>query len=873
MKLLILDGHSIANRAYYGVRILNTADGTPTNAIFGFLNIYLKLMAEEQPDAVCVAFDEHAPTFRKEKYEAYKAQRKEADEAFVVQLPILREVLAAMNVPCYSMAGYEADDLIGTAARICEEAGWECVISTGDKDSFQLISTTTKVKHVRTRMGVQEAKDYTLDAFREEYGFDPERMVDLKALMGDTSDNIPGVPGVGEKTAMTLLHKYGTAEKIYEDLGALDERDSLKKKLAAGKESMELSYWLATICRTAPFDFKPEENICKKPENDALYRLFTTLEFTKMIQRFELVPPVDGKTEVQTVQEDRTAVTVTDGDAVLAQLKSAPWCAFAADEEFFSFCVSLGTEDFCFDRENTREYDAALRAVLGGEVKKAGHHVKEIMVQCLGMGIETDGWVFDTALAAYLLDPTASEYPLNRLEETWCGISHREEEAPEDGQMTFDQLGNGDTLSGKSAAVWHLRPVLEEAIKNRGQEELLFNLEMPLCRVLAEMETAGVLVDTDALREYGLGLQAAAEATQKDIFALVGHEFNINSPKQLGQVLFEERMLPAPKKTKTGYSTGAEVLEKLRGKDPVIQMIMDYRELTKLKSTYADGLLREVRADGRIHTKFQMTVTATGRLSSAEPNLQNIPVRRELGGEFRRMFTAAPGNVLVDADYSQIELRLLAHISGDAGMRNAFLSGEDVHAATASQVFDVPLEEVSSVQRSRAKAVNFGIVYGISAFSLSQNIGVTPGEAKAYMERYLEHFSGVQAYQKDIVKQAARDGYVETLYRRRRALPELQSPNFNLRAFGERVALNMPIQGTAADIMKLAMLRVRDRLKRDGLAGRLVLQIHDELIVECPEAEAEKVSALLREEMEGAASLSVPLTAETGIGKTWYEAK
>jgi len=872
VKLLILDGHSIANRAYYGVRILNTADGTPTNAIFGFLNIYLKLMAEEQPDAVCVAFDEHAPTFRKEKYEAYKAQRKAADEAFVVQLPLLREVLQAMNVPCYSMAGYEADDLIGTAARICEEAGWECVISTGDKDSFQLISQATKVKHVRTRMGVQEAKDYTLSVFREEYGFDPPQMVDLKALMGDTSDNIPGVPGVGEKTAMTLLHKYGTVEKIYEDPEALDERESLKKKLADGKDAMALSYWLATICREVPFDFRPEENLCRKPDNDALYRLFTTLEFTKMIQRFDLVPPCELHAP-ELPAEERTTVRVVKAASVLEEAKAAAWVAFAAQEDLSAFSLSVGTKDYDFSRDGTEEYDAALRTILSGSVKKAGHHVKEILVRCLQRGIETDGWVFDTALAAYLLDPTASEYPLNRLEESWCGIVHGDAPEEDDGQMTFDQMGNGDSLAGESAAVWHLRPVLENALRERGQEALLQEMELPLCRVLAEMEVSGVLVDTIALREYGLGLALAADTTQKDIFALVGHTFNINSPKQLGQVLFEERMLPAPKKTKTGYSTGAEVLEKLRGKDPVIQLILDYRELTKLKSTYADGLLREVREDGRIHTKFQMTVTATGRLSSAEPNLQNIPVRRELGGEFRRMFVAAPGNVLVDADYSQIELRLLAHISGDTGMQSAFLHGEDVHAATASQVFGVPLEEVSSVQRSRAKAVNFGIVYGISAFSLSQNIGVTPGEAKAYMERYLEHFSGVQAYQKDIVKQAARDGYVSTLFGRRRYLPELQSPNFNLRAFGERVALNMPIQGTAADIMKIAMLRVADRLKRDGLKGRLVLQIHDELIVECPEGEAEQVAAVLREEMMGAASLSVPLTADTGIGRSWYEAK
>ncbi len=872
MKLLILDGNSIANRAYYGVHMLNTADGTPTNAIFGFLNIFLKLMAEEEPDGVCVAFDEHAPTFRKEKYEAYKAQRKGMDEALVVQMPLLREVLCAMNVPCYSMAGWEADDLIGTAARLCEDAGWECAIATGDKDSFQLISEKTKVKHVRSRQGLQENRDYTLAVFREEYGFDPAQMVDLKALMGDASDNIPGVPGVGEKTAMSLLHKYGTVEKIYRELDALEERETLKNKLRQGKESMELSYWLATICREAPFDFKPEENLCKAPENDRLYQLFVTLEFQKMIQRFGLTPP-KAQEPAAAERAPRTAVTVETGAALLPLLQGAEYVAVAVSDELHAVCVSLEDTDYRFSREETADFDAVLPVLLGGSVKKAAHRIKELIARCLEKGLETDGWVFDTALAAYLLDPTASEYELSQLEESWCGAPHKEPAAEENGQLTFDLLGTVSDLAPQSSAVWYLTPALKAALEERGQMALLTDMELPLCRVLAEMENRGVLVDTQALRDYGIGLGKAADAIQQDIYALVGHEFNILSPRQLGQVLFEERKLTPPKKTKTGYSTGAEVLEKLRGKDPVIQLILDYRELTKLRSTYAEGLLREVRQDGRIHTTFQMTVTATGRLSSAEPNLQNIPVRRELGGEFRRMFVAAPGNVLVDADYSQIELRLLAHISGDAGMQQAFLDGEDVHTATASQVFGVPLSEVSSVQRSRAKAVNFGIVYGISAFSLSQSIGVTPAEAKAYMERYLEHYAGVRDYQKNVVKAAAEAGYAATLFGRRRYLPELQSPNFNLRSFGERVAMNMPIQGAAADIMKLAMLRVYDRLKRENLRGKLVLQIHDELIVECPAEEAETVARVLREEMEGAASLSVPLIADTGIGRTWYEAK
>ena len=872
MKLLILDGNSIANRAYYGVRPLNAPDGTPTNAVYGFLTILQKLVTEESPDAVCVMFDEHAPTFRKERYDLYKAQRKGMDEELRVQMPILRQVLEAMRIPCYSLAGYEADDLIGTAAARAEAAGWESAVATGDRDSFQLITEKTKIKHVHSRQGLQISRDYTPEVFREEYGFEPLRIVDLKALMGDASDNIPGVPGVGEKTAMTLVREYGTMQKLYEDLPQIPIRDSVKKKLEDGRESAELSYWLATICRDVPFEFTPEANLRREPDNDALYRLFTTLQFTKMIERYGLTPPREASAGDSMAIDTRKRERVADPARVLDLLRKAPWTAVTVAEGFSAFAASLEETDYLFTREGTADYEAALRSVLGGEVRKAGHEVKELMRACLFAGIETGGWEFDTALGGYLLDPTASDYGLTGLGDRWCGIPAGSGET-EDGQLTLESPGEDERLLADAARIRCLRPVMEARLEERGQTALLRDVEMPLCRVLAEMEYRGVLVDVEALKAYGEGLQQAADAAQQTIWDLAGHEFNIHSPRQLGEVLFAERKLPPPKRTKTGWATGAEVLEKLRGRDPIVQQILDSRELTKLKSTYADGLLRVVGEDGRIHTHFQMTVTATGRLSSVEPNLQNIPVRRQLGGEIRRMFTAGDGCVFVDADWSQIELRLLAHISGDEAMREAFRKGEDVHAVTASQVFDVPLEEVTSTQRSRAKAVNFGIVYGISGFSLAQNIGVTPGEAKAYIDAYLAHYAGIREYMKRVVEQAAADGYVSTVFGRRRDLPELKSSNANIRAFGERVALNMPVQGTAADLMKIAMIRVRDRLEREGLRGRLVLQIHDELIVECPEAEAETVARVLREEMESAADLSVPLTAEAGWGKTWYEAK
>ena len=849
MKLMILDGNSIVNRAFYGIRMLNAPDGTPTNAVYGFLTIFQRILELEQPQAVCVAFDVHAPTFRHEQYALYKAQRKPMPEELVVQMPLLKQTLDHMGIRRLELAGWEADDLLGTVAKRCEAAGWACEIVTGDKDSLQLITDTTHVCHVKTRMGQTETIEYTPEVFRAEYGFDPIHMIDLKALMGDSSDNIPGVPGIGEKTAKDLLVRFGTVADIYRDLDALDIKPGVRKKLTEGRESAQLSFDLATIRTDAPIDFALESAVWDHDYQPELYDWFRRLNFTSLSEKWGL-QPADGAGAKSSALP---AVDVVDSAALRAleqAVTAAPYVAVLAPDGLDTLTLCDGKACYALSWSQLGDgYNAFLRLLFSARVRKAGHNIKDLMRALLDEGLPTDGFVFDTALAAYLLDATAGSYDLPQLAQTYLG-----EELPD------------------VQSIWALQPVLHEKMAAQAMLPLYTDVELPLCPVLARMEQAGFLVDRKALYDFGESLTSSIEQLQQSIWALAGEPFNIQSPKQLGNVLFERLMLPAGKKTKTGWSTNAAVLDKLRGKHPIVEQILDYRTLTKLKSTYADGLLKEISADGRIHTNFQMTVTATGRLSSTEPNLQNIPVRRELGAQIRRMFVASPGKVLVDADYSQIELRLLAHIANDETMIAAFRSGEDIHAVTASQVFGVPLAEVTPLQRSHAKAVNFGIVYGISAFSLAQDIGVFQSEAKAYMDSYFAKYHGVRAYMTRVVEQAKADGYVTTLFGRRRDLPELKSSNFNLRSFGERVALNMPIQGTAADIIKAAMVRVDARMRAEGLEAKLLLQVHDELIVECPAAEAETVRAILIEEMEHVVDYRVPLLVDAKIGASWAEA-
>lgn len=879
MKLMVLDGNSILNRAYYGIRPLSTREGLYTHAVYGFITTLQRLLDEENPEALCVTFDRREPTFRHRADADYKAQRKPMPPELAMQLPVMKQVLAAMSVPCYELAGYEADDLIGTISRKCQAAGWDCVIVTGDKDSLQLITDRTKVKLVSTRMGQTTTKDMTPETFREQYGFDPIHMIDLKALMGDTSDNIPGVPGVGEKTAMALVQEYGAIDEIYRLLPDLHAKPAAIRKLAEGEESARHSYWLATIVTDAPLDFDPAENL-RRPFRPELYDLFLRLEFQKLIDKYHLRPhqetaekPESTATVVPVRTEDqardllaqwRQAESVTVYAMPDLSALSVQWDA----GENASWAAELWTGDYQGD------WQALLAALFAADIPKVSHNVKDLMRALLDAGLPAEGFVFDTALAAYLLDATAGKYDLPRL---FVAYFNQELEKPAHLEPdAFSPLGDRSaawaSLHSYGAAINALYGILPQKLREQDMEELYRRVELPLCRVLADMERSGFLVDGGALARFGADLSDTIRQLEERIYAAAGQQFNINSPKQLGKVLFEDLGLPHGKKTKTGWSTNADVLEKLKD-HPLVADVLTYRQYAKLKSTYADGLLKVIDPDGRIRTSFQMTVTATGRLSSTEPNLQNIPTRTELGSKMREMFVAAPGHVLVDADYSQIELRLLAHISGDTAMQQAFLSGEDFHTVTAARVFHVPQDQVTHQMRSRAKAVNFGIVYGISAFSLSQDIGVTVQEAKEYMDRYFATYTGVKQYMTDVVDKAREQGYVETLWHRRRALPELKSSNFNMRSFGERVALNMPIQGTAADIIKLAMVRVHSRLAREGLAARLIMQVHDELIVECPEEEAPRVEALLQQEMQGVAELSVPLLAEAHTGRNWLAAK
>ena len=852
MKLMILDGNSIVNRAFYGVRPLNAPDGTPTNAVYGFLAILQRMLDEQKPEAVCVCFDLKVPTFRHKACDFYKAQRKPMPEELAVQMPLLKETLDAMGIRRYEIEGYEADDILGTAAAVCEKSGWDCVLVTGDKDSLQLVSDTTSVCNVKTVRGQTETILYTPESFHAEYGFAPAQMVDLKALMGDSSDNIPGVPGIGEKTALDLVRRYGTVDKIYSSLAELDIKDGVRKKLTEGEDSARQSYWLATIVRDVPLSFKPEENIWNNSYTPELYGVMKRLGFKRFIDKWGLTESESVPTEADTSEKLKEQIVSDEAgmDALIAAVRKAKRIAIVPTD-------GLDAVEICDGETVYRaqwsvaggKYNELLSTVFSAEVKKLGHNIKDLMGLLMKDKLPVEGFTFDTALAAYLLDANDGDYSLPRISAKYL---NRELDVAQ--------------------AIFELYSVLDEKLDELGMTKLYYEVELPLCRVLADMEASGFYVDRKALYDFGESLNDGIAQMQAGIWAHAGHEFNINSPKQLGEVLFEELMLPSGKKTKSGWSTNADVLEKLRDKHPIIGEILEYRMLTKLKSNYADGLLKVIAPDGRIHTNFQMTVTATGRLSSTEPNLQNIPVRKKLGAQIRKMFVASPGKVLVDADYSQIELRLLAHISGDKAMQEAFLSGEDFHTVTASRVFGVPLDEVTPALRSRAKAVNFGIVYGISAFSLAQDIGVYPSEAKAYMEAYLDKYHGVRDYMKSIVEKAKADGYVDTLFARRRYLPELKSANFNVRSFGERVALNMPIQGTAADIIKIAMVNVHRRLAEEGLEAKLILQVHDELIVECPDSEAERVKEILTYEMENAAALSVPLTVDAHIGHSWAEA-
>lgn len=864
-KLLILDSNSILNRAFYGVRYLSAKDGTPTNAIYGFLNILLKLIKEQEPDYICAAFDVKAPTFRHKQYEGYKAQRKPMPEGLAAQMPLAKDVLRAMGVTILEKEGYEADDIIGTVARLCEESEISCFIATGDKDDLQLASDKTKVILTVTKSGYNETIIYDDKAVKEKYHVTPTEFIDVKALMGDPSDNIPGVKGVGEKTAMSLIEKHHSIEYIYENIDGIGLKGAMLQKMKDGREMAFMSKELATINRNTPIEFNADECVFDGFENNGeLYEILKRLELNSIIKKLDL----SGGDNVKENEDIFKDFSYQVGDKNMISGDKVNVVIDFDGDNISSAAVGAGNNAVVLN-----EQDDIKELLEDDSIAKVMFDVKEAIVKLNGR-IDIKNISDDTAIAAYLVDPAKNEYTIEKLASEYFGTVIEKPEVKQLSLLDDVETDRSEYLAKCAVALGVLNERIGDKIKENGQEKLYQEVELPLVTVLAHLEINGFLVDDNQLKKFADKLGEKIDALTNEIYMLAGEEFNINSPKQLGVILFEKLELKPVKKTKTGYATNADVLEKLRDKHPIVNFIMEYRQLAKLKSTYCDGLTAVVNPNThRIHSVFTQTVTVTGRLSSTEPNLQNIPTRTELGREIRKMFVAKDGYVLVDADYSQIELRVLAHIANDETMINAFRNNEDIHAVTASQVLGIPLEDVTKEQRSSAKAVNFGIVYGIGEFSLAQDLHISVKEAKAYIESYLEKYHGVRNYMESIKEQAKKDGYVKTMLNRIRYIPELKSPNYNIRQFGERVALNTPIQGTAADIIKLAMVRVDNRLINEGLKSKLILQVHDELIVEAHKDEVNKVKQILSEEMQNAMELNVPLKVDMSTGHSWYDAK
>ncbi len=873
-KLLILDANSIVNRAYYAVRPLTTKDGLNTNAIFGFLNILFKYKEEIAPDYIAAAFDLPKPTFRHKLYDGYKATRHKMPDELREQIPVLKDVLSAMNITIYEKEGYEADDIIGTVSRISSEENVKCCVLTGDKDDLQLASETVNIHLVTTRMGNTTTEVFDDKKVFEKYGVTPEEFIDLKAIMGDSSDNIPGVRGIGEKGASALVQAFHSVDGIYENIESNAISKSVREKLIAGRDDAILSKTLATIDKNVPIAIDIAETKIKDYDNDALFSVFNRLEFHSFIKKMGLVPTKEDVMKSEALTVDAVFETVTD-EKVLSKLLASENVCFLLD--LSSDMVAFSTDEqhaYCAEfKKNLSQW----KVFLESENKKCTHDLKKLIHSVSAFGIEVQYVDFDTEIAAYLISPARKNYDIKALANDFLGIAL--EDSDEAGvQLSLESLmeKKDDTAFMKQAIILRfLKTYEDEKLKKLEMQELFSTVEMPLVYVLASMEQTGFSVDLVKLKEFGERLSKEQEKLSNEIYDLAGHTFNINSPKQLATVLFEELGLKSNKKTKSGYSTNAEVLEKLRFSHPIVDKILEYRKITKLNSTYVEGLMDVVdKKTGKVHSSFNQTVTVTGRISSKEPNLQNIPVRTELGREMRKMFVAESSDyVLVDADYSQIELRVLAHISGDENMIRAFTSGEDIHKATAAKIFSVSPENVTTEMRSAAKAINFGLVYGMGEFSLSQDLHISVKDAKEYMNDYLGSYPKVKQYMQDVVAFAKENGYVKTMFGRRRELPEISASNYQMRAFGERAAMNAPVQGTAADIIKLAMIGVHNRLKEEKLKSRLILQVHDELIIEAKQEEKELVLKLLREEMENAVSLSVPLKVDMETGHSWYDTK
>lgn len=851
MRLLAIDGNSIMNRAYYGIRLLSNHKGIYTNAIFGFMNIYLKHVTDLQPDAIAVAFDMHAPTFRHQKVSSYKANRKGMPEELAMQMPYIKKLLTLLGVQIVECAGYEADDILGTLSAAVEQQGGECVILSGDRDTLQLITDKVHVRLVTNREDV----DYTVQRFREEYGFYPTSIVDLKAFMGDNSDNITGVVGIGPKTASALIRSWGTVEAVYAHIDQLNISKMAIQKLITGKEKAQESKWLATIVKDAPIPTELQAYMPKSIRSQEVRALLMELEMVKLLDKLHL------EATSETVAGEPTVCSITPSIEVeqqtLTEERLQQWQQQTA---FPPLCYQLDLEQKCLQvlQENTvyeTTDESLIQQFLGSAIPKRTFSAKMHYRYMIQHGGTLEQLRSDGEIAAYLLNPASSEYTVARL-----SVSYH---------ILYDTaLESLASLLALPA----LCDAMEQEIQTQDLEEL-YQMELQLTRVLAEMEENGVLVDAAGLQNFGVYLTEQMEELQQMVYDEAGHPFKIGSPKQLGDVLFGEQQLPHGKKTKTGYSTNAEILESLRDQYPIVDYVLKWRQVSKLKSTYIDGLQKTIAADGRIHTFFKQTETRTGRISSIEPNMQNIPVRTELGSNMRKFFIAGEGNVLLDADYSQIELRILANLCGDTAMQEAFLNGTDIHAATAAQVFGMPPEMVTDSMRSAAKAVNFGILYGMGAFSLSKDIHVSVAQADQYIKNYLARYPRVAAFMEETVEQAKEQGYVSTYFKRRRPVPELRQSNKMIQASGKRIAMNTPIQGTAADIIKIAMIRVSDRLQKECPEAKLILQVHDELIVEVPEALADTAAVILQEEMEHVVQFAVPLTVEVKKGKSWYEAK
>jgi DNA polymerase I len=893
-KLMIIDGNSILNRAFFGLQgaqLLRTSDGLYTNAVFGFINILYKFLEEEQPDSLCVAFDLKAPTFRHKEFDGYKAQRKGMPPELAVQMPVIKEVLDAMNIKRLEYEGFEADDIIGSVSLCAETKGMQVIIITGDRDSLQLTTDTTRVKLPTTRGGKTDTEEYDKNRMLERYGVTPLQFIDVKGLMGDSSDNIPGVPGIGEKTALDLIIRFGSIEHLYDSIEEV-EKKSVKEKLLANRELAFLSKRLATIERNMPELCTLDELKRKDFDREKLYELFKRLEFRSFLDKFNLAAPeapgVDFEGRIEIVRGKEGMLSLRE--ALRAENDFAFFHLLDREEGFKSslagIAFTLGENTAYYvdisHSDGEEEFLEIFRDIFENPgIKKYGHDVKGLLVHWKKKGVHLKALGFDTMIGAYIVNPSRDTYMVSELAGEYLKktvpsveqLAGKGKSAVHYRDMDVERISEAAGMY--ALIVRELTQLLDASIRENDQAELYHEIELPLVEVLADMEYWGFKVNVEELRSFALELESKIDILAGDIYSLAGEEFNINSPKQLGVILFEKLQLPVLKKTKTGYSTDAEVLDQLADRHEIVSRILEYRQLVKLKSTYTEGLISVIHADtGKIHSSFNQTVTVTGRISSTEPNLQNIPVKLEMGRKIRRVFVPSSEEYLLSAaDYSQIELRVLAHITNDENMIEAFMNKEDIHTATASKVFGIPMESVTSLMRSRAKAVNFGIVYGIGDFSLAKDLGTTRKEARKYIDEYLNRYSKVKQYMHDTVETGKEKGYVTTLFHRRRYLPELQSSNFNIKSFGERIAMNTPIQGSAADIIKIAMVKVYRELTERNLKSRMILQVHDELIIETHRDEKDEVAQILKDCMENATRLSVPLSVEVKTGSSWYETK